>query len=76
MSLSKTYAMTGWRIGYSFGPKKIINAMSKLQGQSTSCPNSIAQKAAVEALVGDQSSVSDMCKTFQKRRDLILEHLK
>jgi len=74
-SCSKTYAMTGWRIGYTIGDAQVVSAMSKLQGQSTSCPNSIAQKAAVEALMGDQSSISDMCKTFQKRRDLILEHL-
>ena len=51
-SCSKTYAMTGWRIGYTAGAPAIIKAMSKLQGQSTSCPNSIAQYAAIEALTG------------------------
>ncbi|MBI44857.1 MAG: aspartate aminotransferase [Candidatus Marinimicrobia bacterium] len=74
-SCSKTYAMTGWRIGYTIGDARVVSAMSKLQGQSTSCPNSIAQQAAVEALVGDQSSVDNMCRTFQKRRDLILAQL-
>jgi aspartate aminotransferase len=54
-SCSKTYAMTGWRIGYTCGHADVIKAMSKLQGQSTSCPNSIAQFAACEALLGDQS---------------------
>ena len=52
-SCSKTYAMTGWRIGYTVGDKNVIKGMSKLQGQSTSCPNSIAQYAAAEALIGD-----------------------
>ena len=74
-SCSKTYAMTGWRIGYTAGNKKVIKAMGKLQGQSTSCPNSIAQYAAVEALIGDQSSVSHMCNIFLKRRNLILNYL-
>ena len=60
LSLSKTYAMTGWRIGYTAGPREIIKAMSKLQGQSTSCPNSIAQFAAIEALIGPQDSVDKM----------------
>ena len=74
-SCSKTYAMTGWRIGYTIGDVELIAAMSKLQGQSTSCPNSIAQYAAVEALIGDQSSVSHMCNIFLKRRNLILNYL-
>ena len=74
-SCSKTYAMTGWRIGYTIGNQTVISAMSKLQGQSTSCPNSIAQYAAIEALMGDQSSVKTMRATFQKRRDLILKLL-
>ena len=76
MSLSKTYAMTGWRIGYAAGNKTIIKAMSKIQGQATSCANSIGQKAAVEALNGDQSAVSEMRTTFLRRRDLMLELLK
>jgi aspartate aminotransferase len=76
MILSKTYAMTGWRIGYAAGNKTIIKAMSKIQGQATSCANSIGQKAAVEALNGDQSAVSEMRTTFLRRRDLMLELLK
>ena len=74
-SLSKTYAMTGWRIGYTAGESAIINAMAKIQGQTTSCPNSIGQKAAVEALVGDQSEVEAMCKTFAQRRDSMIDRL-
>jgi aspartate aminotransferase len=75
MSLSKTYAMTGWRIGYSAGPKDIIKAMSKIQGQATSCANSIGQKASIEALIGDQKCVEDMKSAFLKRRNLIVEIL-
>ena len=75
MSLSKTYAMTGWRIGYAVGPNEIIKAMSKIQGQATSCANSIGQKAGIAALLGDQSCVEEMKKSFLKRRDLILELL-
>jgi len=74
-SCSKTYAMTGWRIGYTIGDPEVISGMSKLQGQSTSCPNSIAQQAAIEALTGDQSSVSYMCEAFKTRRNLILDKL-
>ena len=74
-SCSKTYAMTGWRIGYTCGSKDVIKAMSKLQGQSTSCPNSIAQFAAAEALMGDQSSVKIMKEAFKVRRDLIVKRL-
>ncbi len=74
-SCSKTYAMTGWRIGYTAGEKKLIKAMSKLQGQSTSCPNSIAQSAAIEALTGDQSEVAEMRNVFKMRRALIMERL-
>ncbi len=72
-SCSKTYAMTGWRIGYTAGNQNIIKAMSKLQGQSTSCPNSIAQVAAIEALIGKQNMVSTMKNAFHKRRDLIIK---
>ena len=75
-SCSKTYAMTGWRIGYIGGNKKVIQAIAKLQGQSTSCPNSIAQYAAVEALTGDQNCVKHMRNIFLKRRDLILSYIK
>ena len=74
-SCSKTYAMTGWRIGYTAGNNKVINAMSKLQGQSTSCPNSIAQFAAIEALTGRQDAVKKMREIFKDRRDLILDEL-
>ena len=74
-SCSKTYAMTGWRIGYTAGNPDVIKAMSKLQGQSTSCPNSIAQHAAVEALTGKQDMISEMVTIFKKRRDLILDGL-
>ena len=75
MSLSKTYAMTGWRIGYSFGPKKIIDAMSKLQGQATSCANSIGQKAGIAALNGSQNCVQDMIRLFRERRELMISLL-
>ncbi|MBA64771.1 MAG: aspartate aminotransferase [Candidatus Marinimicrobia bacterium] len=75
MSLSKTYAMTGWRIGYAVGPNKIIKAMSKIQGQATSCANSIGQKAGIAALLGSQSCVQEMKKSFLNRRDLILKLL-
>ena len=74
-SCSKTYAMTGWRIGYTVGEPAVIKAIGKLQSQSTSCPNSIAQYAAVEALVGNQDIISDMVNTFKVRRDLIIDGL-
>ena len=74
-SCSKTYAMTGWRIGYTAGDEKVIKAMGKLQGQSTSCPCSIAQVAATEALIGDQSEVAIMRNVFKKRRDYIVNRL-
>lgn len=73
LSLSKTYAMTGWRIGYAAGPRKIIKAMSKIQGQATSCANSIGQKAGIEALAGDQSCVEYMKAAFRERRDFIVK---
>ncbi len=75
LSLSKTYAMTGWRIGYAISDPVIAKAMAKFQGQATSCPNSIGQKAAVEALTGDQSAVEEMRQTFQERRDLMVKLL-
>jgi len=74
-SCSKTYAMTGWRIGYIAGNKKVVKAIGKLQGQSTSCPNSIAQYAAIEALTGDQSCIFKMKNLFLKRRNLILNEI-
>jgi len=75
LSLSKTYAMTGWRIGYAAGDSTIIKAMSKIQGQATSCANSIGQKAGIAALTGDQQPVEDMRIQFKERRDLMVELL-
>jgi aspartate aminotransferase len=75
-SLSKTYAMTGWRIGFGLVPAPIVTAMTKLQSHSTSNPNSIAQKAAVEALRGPQESVSTMLAEYRKRRDFVIERLR
>jgi aspartate aminotransferase len=66
---SKAYAMTGWRIGYCGGPKEIVNAMSTIQGQSTSNASSISQKAALAALTGDQQCVGEMNKSFKERHD-------
>ena len=76
MSLSKTYAMTGWRVGYTVGNQNIIRAMSKLQGQATSCANSIGQKAAIAALTGDQKCVESMRNKYKERRDLMIRLLK
>ncbi len=73
--VSKTYAMTGWRIGYAAGPEEIVAAINKIQSQNTSNPTSISQKAAVEAISGDQSIVDKMVGEFQKRRDFIVEAL-
>ena len=73
--VSKAYAMTGWRIGYCGGPKEIIAAMSTIQGQSTSNPSSISQKAAVAALNGDQQCVADMNIAFKQRHDFIVAGL-
>jgi aspartate aminotransferase len=73
--VSKAYAMTGWRIGFAGGPAQLIKAMDKLQSQSTSNPNSIAQAAAVEALTGQQESVGHMRKVFEERRDLVVSML-
>ena len=71
--VSKTYAMTGWRIGYAAGPSDIISAVTKIQSQNTSSPASISQKAAVEALTGGQDIVAKMVKEFKNRRDYIVE---
>jgi aspartate aminotransferase len=73
--VSKTYAMTGWRIGYACGPKELISAMTKMQSQSTSNATSVAQKASVEALNGPQDVVIDMIKQFEKRRTYIVSRL-
>jgi aspartate aminotransferase len=73
--VSKAYAMTGWRIGYSAGPEIIIKAMKKIQGQSTSNPCSIAQAAALEALKGDQSIINTMVVAFEERHQFIVNAL-
>ncbi len=72
-ALSKTYSMTGWRIGYAAGPMDVISAMNRLQSHSVSHPASFAQYAAVAALKGDQSCVEEMVQAFARRRKLILE---
>jgi len=73
--VSKAYSMTGWRIGYAAGPEEIIKAMTKLQSQNTSNPTSISQRAAVEALNGNQESVTEMVEEFRRRRNVIVEKL-
>ncbi len=73
---SKTYAMTGWRIGYALAPEPIIGAMMKLQSHSTSNPTSISQKAVVEALRGSQDSVPQMLAEYRRRRDFIIPRLR
>jgi aspartate aminotransferase len=73
--LSKSYAMTGWRIGYTAGPKEIIKAMTNIQSQSTSNPASISQKAAVEALTGPQDFISTMLAEFDSRRRFLISQL-
>ena len=75
-SLSKTYAMTGWRLGYALGPAAVISAMQKLQSQSTSNPTSIVQKAAVAALTGPQECVSEMRSEYIKLRNHIVNGLR
>jgi len=74
--VSKAYAMTGWRIGYAGGPEALIQKMKTIQSQSTSNPTSIAQHAAVQALTGDQSFISDMVKVFKERHDFVLAELR
>ena len=73
--VSKTYAMTGWRIGYGAGPKQLIDAMVMIQGQQTSGACTIAQWAAVEALNGPQDFIPKFRKAFQERRDLVVSML-
>jgi aspartate aminotransferase len=73
--VSKAYSMTGWRIGYAAGPEQIIKAITKLQSQNTSNPTSISQRAAVEALNGNQESVGEMVEEFRRRRNVIVERL-
>jgi len=73
--VSKSYAMTGWRIGYAAGPKEIIKAISKIQSQSTSNPSSISQAAAVEALNGNQDFIKERSEAFKERRDFVVNSL-
>jgi len=75
-SVSKTYAMTGWRIGYTAGPTNVIKAMSTLQGQMTSNPSSIAQAGAVAALGGPQDSVAPMMQEFARRGRFVVDRLR
>ena len=73
--VSKSYAMTGWRIGYAGGPKDIIKAIGKIQSQSTSNPSSISQAAAVEALNGNQSFIKKRSNAFKQRRNFVVKSL-
>ena len=73
--VSKSYSMTGWRIGYAAGPVEIIKAISKIQSQSTSNPSSISQAAAVEALNGTQDFISERANSFKERRDFVVDSL-
>ncbi|HEV8259249.1 MAG TPA: pyridoxal phosphate-dependent aminotransferase [Burkholderiales bacterium] len=75
-SLSKTYAMTGWRLGYAVAPAAVVSAMQKLQSQSTSNPTSIVQKAAVAALTGPQDCVQEMVAGYVKLRDQVVQGLR
>ena len=73
--VSKSYAMTGWRIGYAARPREIIKAISKVQSQSTSNPSSISQAAAVEALNGEQNFIKERARAFKERRDFVVDSL-
>ena len=73
--VSKSYAMTGWRIGYAAGPKDIIKAIGKNQSQSTTTPSSVSQAAAVEALNGTQDFIQERSDAFKKRRDFVVKSL-
>jgi aspartate aminotransferase len=73
--VSKAYAMTGWRVGYGAGPRALIAAMAVVQSQSTSCPSSVSQAAAIEALTGPQDIVAERCDDFQARRDFVVAEL-
>jgi aspartate aminotransferase len=74
-SVSKTYAMTGWRIGYTAAPTPLIKAMAMLQGQSTSNPTAVAQAAAAAALSGPQECVGRMVAEFERRRDFVVRRI-
>ena len=73
--VSKSYSMTGWRIGYAAGPKEVIKAMAKIQSQSTSNPTSISQAAAVEALNGNQDFILERSNSFKERRNFVVDSL-
>src|SRR5260370_32057107 len=75
-SLSKTYSMTGWRIGFALAPKPLIEAMMKPQSHTTSNPTSVSQKAAIEALRGPQESIGIMLAEYRKRRDYVVKRLR
>ena len=74
-SMSKTYAMTGWRIGYTTADSDIVKAMSKIQGQTTSCPNAIGQRASIASLLGNQQPVKNMKEKFRNRRTVMFNEL-
>ena len=74
-SLSKTYAMTGWRLGYALAPKELISSINKLQSHATSNPTSIAQKAGIEALQGPQDSIAQMLEEYRRRRAFVIPTL-
>ncbi|MBX2884887.1 MAG: pyridoxal phosphate-dependent aminotransferase [Granulosicoccus sp.] len=73
--VSKAYAMTGWRLGYGGGPAELIKAMSVIQSQSTSCPSSVTQAAAIEALTGPQGFLKERADSFLARRDVVVNRL-
>jgi aspartate aminotransferase len=73
--VSKSYSMTGWRIGYAAGPEDVVSAVTKYQSQNTSNPSSISQKAALEALIGPQEGVTERANEFKRRRDFIVKRL-
>ena len=73
--VSKSYAMTGWRIGWAIGPTHVVKAMDTVQSQETSCPSSVSQLATIAALDGDQACVGEMRAEFAKRRDLVVKRL-
>ncbi len=72
---SKSYAMTGWRIGFAGGPRPLIRALDKLQSQSTSNTSSVSQAAALEALTGPQAFIGEMVAVYRQRRDMLVEML-
>ena len=73
---SKSYAMTGWRMGWAIAPPNVVAAMSNIQSQETSCPSSVSQHALLAALEGPQECVAEMCREFEARRDLVCERLR